>query len=86
LAAAQEGFTGRIAIHPDQVEPINTAFMPSEEAVAHARRVVAAFEAAPDAGAVGLDGSMLDMPHLQQAQRLLARHAAFASRHAAFTR
>ena len=77
-AATAEGFTGRIAIHPDQVEPINAAFMPSEAAVAHARRVVAAFEAAPDAGAVGLDGSMLDMPHLQQARSLLARHAAFA--------
>ena len=86
VAAAAEGFTGRIAIHPDQVEPINAAFMPSEAAVAHARRVVAAFEAAPEAGAVGLDGSMLDMPHLQQAQRLLARHAAFTPRHAAFSR
>ena len=77
-AAATEGFTGRIAIHPDQVGPINAAFMPSEAAVAHARRVVAAFDAAPDAGAVGMDGMMLDMPHLKQAQRLLARHAAFA--------
>lgn len=77
-AAAAEGFTGRIAIHPDQVEAINAAFVPSEAAVAHASRVVAAFEAAPDAGAVGLDGMMLDMPHLRQARRLLARHAALA--------
>ena len=77
-AAAAEGFTGRIAIHPDQVGAINAAFMPSDAAVAHARRVIAAFAAAPDAGAVGLDGMMLDMPHLTQAQRLLDRHAAFA--------
>ncbi len=72
-AAALEGFTGRIAIHPDQIAPINAAFVPSAAAIAHARRVIAAFEAAPDAGAVGMDGLMLDMPHLKQAQRLLAR-------------
>ena len=78
LAAASEGFTGRIAIHPDQVPVINAAFMPSEAAVAHARRVVAAFDASPDAGAVGLDGAMLDMPHLKQARQVLARHGAYA--------
>ncbi len=78
LAAAQEGFTGRIAIHPDQVGVINAAFMPSEAAVAHAQRVVALFEANPDAGAVGLDGMMLDMPHLKQARHVLALHAAYA--------
>lgn len=76
-AAAREGFTGRLAIHPDQVAAINAAFMPSESAVAHARRVLAAFAAAPNAGAVGMDGTMLDIPHLKQAQRLLARHDAF---------
>ena len=78
LAAAGEGFTGRLAIHPDQVPVINAAFVPSPDAVAHARRVVAAFEANPDAGAVGLDGAMLDMPHLKQAQAVLARHGAYA--------
>ena len=80
IAAAQEGFTGRIAIHPDQVAVINAAFMPSGEAVAHARRVIAAFDANPEAGAVGLDGMMLDMPHLKQAQHVLALHAAYAAR------
>ncbi len=79
-AAAQEGFTGRIAIHPDQVSVINAAFMPSEAAVAHAQRVVAVFEANPEAGAVGLDGMMLDMPHLKQARHVLALHAAYAAR------
>ncbi len=79
-AAAQEGFTGRIAIHPDQVGVINAAFMPSEAAVEHARRVVAAFEENPEAGAVGLDGMMLDMPHLKQARHVLALHAAYAAR------
>ena len=75
-AAAQEGFTGRLAIHPAQIAAINQAFTPSEADVAHARRVLAAFAAAPDAGAVGMDGMMLDIPHRKQAQRVLARHAA----------
>ena len=76
LQAAQEGFTGRIAIHPDQVGPINAAFLPSPAAVAHAQRVVDAFAADPGAGAIGLDGMMLDMPHLKQAQHVLRLHAA----------
>jgi citrate lyase subunit beta/citryl-CoA lyase len=79
-AAAREGFTGRIAIHPAQVAGINAAFSPSEAEVAHARRVVAAFAAQPDVGTVGLDGKMLDIPHLKQAELVLARHRAGAGR------
>lgn len=75
-AAAQEGFTGRIAIHPAQVEGINQSFSPSDADVAHARRVIGAFAAQPDVGTVGLDGMMLDIPHLKQAQHVLARHEA----------
>lgn len=67
----RRGFAGRIAIHPDQVVVINEAFSPSEAELAHARRVVDAFAAQPDAGTVGLDGAMLDMPHLKQARRTL---------------
>ena len=74
-AARAEGFTGRLAIHPAQVAPINESFTPSEAELAHARRVLAAFAAAPGAGVVGLDGKMLDMPHLKQAQALLASAA-----------
>jgi citrate lyase subunit beta / citryl-CoA lyase len=77
-AAAREGFTGRIAIHPDQVGPINAAFSPSDEEVAHARRVLAAFSASPQAGTVGLDGKMLDIPHLKQARRVMERYHARA--------
>jgi citrate lyase subunit beta / citryl-CoA lyase len=73
-AAAREGFTGRIAIHPDQVAVINEAFAPSEDDVDFARRVVAAFEAQAGTGTVGLDGKMLDIPHLKQAQRVLTMH------------
>lgn len=71
--AARHGFSGKLAIHPAQVPVINEAFTPSEAALAHARRVVAAFAEAGEAGVVGLDGAMLDRPHLEAARRLLAR-------------
>ena len=67
---AQDGFTGMLAIHPDQVAIINAAFTPSLADVAHARRVVAAFESG--AGVASLDGKMLDQPHLKQARHVLA--------------
>lgn len=70
--ARRDGFSGKIAIHPDQVAVINRAFTPSAEEVEHARRVVALFEANPGAGTLGLDGQMLDMPHLVQARKTLA--------------
>ena len=70
--ARRDGFVGRIAIHPDQVATINECFTPSEADIAHARRVVAAFAAQPDAGTLGIDGKMYDMPHLTAARRTLA--------------
>jgi citrate lyase subunit beta/citryl-CoA lyase len=70
--ARRDGFTGMMAIHPAQVAVINDAFTPSEAEIAHARAVVAAFEAAPGAGALSLEGKMIDRPHLVQAQRILA--------------
>jgi len=70
--ARRDGFTGMMAIHPDQVSVINAAFTPSEAEIAHAKAVVAAFEANPEAGALSLDGRMIDRPHLIQAQRILA--------------
>jgi len=76
----QLGFTGRIAIHPDQVTTINAAYSPDEAEIAYARRVVAAFNAAPGVGVVGLDGKMLDMPHLKQANRLLEMAAMMVGR------
>jgi citrate lyase subunit beta / citryl-CoA lyase len=63
-----DGFTGRFAIHPDQVAVINQAFTPGAEELALAHRIVAAF--ASGAGAVSLDGKMYDIPHLKAAQRL----------------
>jgi citrate lyase subunit beta/citryl-CoA lyase len=70
------GFRGMLAIHPAQVDPINAAFTPSAEELAHARAVVQAFADHPGAGVVALDGAMLDRPHLALAQRLLAEACA----------
>jgi citrate lyase subunit beta / citryl-CoA lyase len=76
--ARRQGFTGRVAIHPDQLDIINKAFSPSEEDVARARRIVAAFEAEPDVGTIGLDSEMLDLPHLNRARRLIAIYELYA--------
>ena len=70
--ARRDGFTGRIAIHPDQVETINRCFSPSQAEIDEARRIVDAFAAQPDAGTLGIDGKMYDIPHLKAAQRTLA--------------
>jgi citrate lyase subunit beta / citryl-CoA lyase len=80
IAARREGFTGRFAIHPDQVDVINAAFSPNTDEIVFAERVVAAFASAVDVGTVGLDGKMLDRPHLKQAQQVLAMRDALASR------
>lgn len=77
-AARSEGFTGRLAIHPAQVPIINECFAPSAAEIAHAKRILAAFDANPGAGTVGLDGKMVDIPHLKQAQRVLAQADMFA--------
>jgi citrate lyase subunit beta/citryl-CoA lyase len=72
-AARRHGFTAKMAIHPAQVSIINEVFTPSPQAIARARRIVELFEANPDAGVIGLDGEMLDRPHLKRALGVLAR-------------
>lgn len=69
--ARRDGFTGKMAIHPDQVAPINAIFTPTESEVAHARAVIAAFDGA--SGVASLNGMMLDKPHLKLAEKVLAR-------------
>ena len=71
-AARREGFLGKIAIHPNQVDIINETFTPSIDEIAHATAVIAAFDDNPGKGTVGLEGKMLDRPHLVQAQRVMA--------------
>jgi citrate lyase subunit beta/citryl-CoA lyase len=75
----RDGFTGMMAIHPAQVPVINAAYTPSPEAIDHARMIVEAFAAQPDAGVLSIDGQMIDAPHLKQAQRVLARAGISAS-------
>jgi len=70
--ARRDGFSGKLAIHPAQVEVINQAFTPSTQEIERARRIVALFEANPGAGTLALDGSMLDLPHLVQAKKILS--------------
>ncbi|KRB79721.1 citrate lyase [Sphingomonas sp. Root710] len=69
----RDGFTGMMAIHPSQVGVINAGFSPSEAEIAHARAVITMFAANPGAGALKLDGKMIDRPHLKQAETLLSR-------------
>ena len=67
------GFFGKSAIHPRQLPVLHAVFTPTEQELAWAREVLAAFEAA-DGGAVALpDGEFVDLPVAQRAERLLAR-------------
>ena len=73
--ARRDGFVAKMAIHPAQVPVINEAFTPSQEAIEKAQAVIDAFTANPGAGVVGVNGEMLDRPHLLRAERLLKRAA-----------
>ncbi|MEQ8309592.1 MAG: CoA ester lyase [Sphingopyxis sp.] len=70
--ARRDGFTGMMAIHPSQVEPINAAFTPSADEAARAQAIVDAFAANPGAGVLQVDGKMVDAPHLKQARHILS--------------
>ena len=72
-AARRDGFRAKLAIHPAQIEIINCALTPTSAELADARAIVAAFDAAPDVGAFQIGGRMIDIPHLRQAQSLLAQ-------------
>lgn len=71
--AERDGFTGKMAIHPDQVAVINEAFTPSAESIQRSQAIVNAFADAGNPGVVGLEGKMYDRPHLRLAERLIAR-------------
>ncbi|MGR8919047.1 MAG: HpcH/HpaI aldolase/citrate lyase family protein [Gammaproteobacteria bacterium] len=79
--ARRDGFTGKLCIHPAQVEVVNRAFSPSAEELAHSRAVIEAFAANPEAGTLQLDGKMIDKPHLTQAERIVALAEALEQRH-----
>jgi len=71
-AARRDGFLGKLAIHPNQVEIINAAFTPTREQIVRAKAIIDAFAANPDAGVLGIGGEMIDRPHIKRAERLLA--------------
>ncbi len=69
--ARRDGFSGMLAIHPEQVDVINRAFVPTTAELERAKRIVALFAENPGAGTLGMDGEMIDRPHLVQAERIL---------------
>jgi citrate lyase beta subunit len=73
--AVYMGFTGKLAIHPRQVGPIQAAFTPSAAEIEHAQHLIAAFaeHQAAGTGAFVLDGKMVDMPMVRAAEMVLAR-------------
>ncbi len=73
IAAARDGFTGKMAIHPDQIPLINQTFTPSIQAIDQAEQIVDAFAQSQNAGVISLNGQMYDLPHLKRAEKLLER-------------
>ena len=69
--ARRDGFTGMLAIHPAQVDPINDAFMPTSAEIDRAKRIIKLFADNPQAGTLGMDGQMIDRPHWLQAKGIL---------------
>jgi citrate lyase beta subunit len=65
------GFTGKAMIHPKQLPVVNSVFTPDEARIAHARRVIDAFERSPD-GLVVIDGKLIEIPVVRIASRTLA--------------
>lgn len=75
IEAAYMGFTGKLAIHPSQVKPINQAFTPSDQELTEAREILRLSQEG-GGSAFRYKGRMIDTPHLLAAQRLLARSQA----------
>jgi citrate lyase subunit beta/citryl-CoA lyase len=71
-AGKRDGFRAKLAIHPDQVPIINRTFSPNESEIAEARAIVAAYTADPNLGTFQLGNKMIDIPHLKQAEKILA--------------
>ena len=78
--ARRDGFSGMLAIHPTQVDVINDAFEPSADEIERAERIIALFRDNPEAGTLGMDGEMIDRPHLKQAERVVELAKAIKSK------
>lgn len=72
--AADMGFTGKLTIHPDQIESVNEAFTPSAKEIDEATVLLAAFEEYQKEGKIAFtfNGAMVDVPHLKRAKQVLA--------------
>ena len=72
---ARLGFTGKISIHPNQIDVINAAFTPAAQDVAEALALIEAFDRAQAEGKMAFtyNGQMVDAPHLSRARALVAR-------------
>jgi citrate lyase subunit beta/citryl-CoA lyase len=73
VAAARDGFSGKMAIHPNQVAVINEVFTPAADEIALSQEIVQAFKANPQAGVIAIGGHMVDKAHVARAERLLQR-------------
>lgn len=71
-SSRRSGYVAKLAIHPSQIPALHAAFTPSAAEVAHAEAVLAAFSTSPSAGALRVDGKLIDRPHRLQAERVLA--------------
>ncbi|MCP5400378.1 MAG: CoA ester lyase [Sphingobium sp.] len=71
--AAAEGFSGMMAIHPDQIRTINAAFSPTAAEFAEARQIIRLFEKHPESGVATLNGKMVDAPHHKRARAIIKR-------------
>jgi citrate lyase subunit beta/citryl-CoA lyase len=73
-SAADMGYTGKITIHPDQIEIVNEAFTPSKQEIDEAKELLAAFDEHQSSGtmAFSFNGAMVDVPHLKRAKQVLA--------------
>lgn len=72
-AAVRDGFTGKMAIHPNQVAVMNEVFSPSPDEIAHSQELIQLFADNPNAGALSYRGQMVDKAHVARAERIMAR-------------
>ena len=79
VAAARDGFSGKMAIHPNQVAVINEVFTPAADEIALSQEIVQAFKDNPQAGVIAIRGHMVDKAHVARAERLLQRAKAAGS-------
>ena len=77
--AVYDGFLGKMAIHPGQIDIINEVFTPDAEEIERSQNIVDAFEKAGNPGVLSLNGEMLDLPHLKKAKKMLARASDYRS-------